>query len=429
MYLHVHKESIQLSFFYEIELASRTFQNTMSSRCSSTISWTLIFLMMSLASVQPSQFFSLAIHQKKNHVKPIIRNCNHNRLISNRRGISAWVPNQTPFRNVKRILSQNFISNGGADGSILAPFALGGYLSTGQCNHPWYDRNSNSNKNNIDAIQHSRNIHSILQLSRGGGSTDAGNNGANHHENEKTNISKKMKKITYAVSLSLIITMIALKKDAILSFDFKGELAKQLEILSSMGTKGLITYIISFLLWELIVGVTTPVETAAGMAFGFQKGILANAIGKTSGAILAFLIGRFVLKDYVTEKLQDNEYMDLVKHSITERPIRVALIWRFSFLPEQIKNFGLAILPVQTWQFVTAVLLHGFPFTLLWTFMGNEMGLVVKGVVDQPSKILKLLIVGVNVLGFFVSPSLVAMWVKGLRDEKIKRDEMKGKAK
>mmetsp|Transcript_10249 Transcript_10249/g.15403 ORF Transcript_10249/g.15403 Transcript_10249/m.15403 type:complete len:196 (+) Transcript_10249:1083-1670(+) len=189
-----------------------------------------------------------------------------------------------------------------------------------------------------------------------------------------------------------------------------------------MGTKGIVLYVFAFMAWELIVGVTTPVETAAGMAFGMKNGVIANAIGKTSGAILAFLLGRFVLRDYVTMKLKDNEYMDLVKDSIAKRPVRVALVWRFSPLPEQIKNFGLAILPVKTWQFTVAVLSHGFPFTLLWTFMGNEMGLLVKGLVDGPSKVLKILIAGVYVLGFFVSPSLVGLWVKGLRDEKMKRE-------
>lgn len=243
--------------------------------------------------------------------------------------------------------------------------------------------------------------------------------------NDDKNGGKKLldgKKIGTGITMSLLITLMVLNRDAIRAFNFKEELAKQLDVLSSMGNKGLVTYIFAFMIWELVVGVTTPVETAAGMAFGFKKGILANAIGKTSGAILAFLLGRFVLKDYVTRKLEGNEYMDLVQDSITKTPIRVALIWRFSFLPEQIKNFGLAILPVKTWQFISAVLFHGFPFTLLWTFMGNELGLVVKGVVDKPSKILKFLIAGVYVFGFFISPSLVGLWVKGLRDEKMKRD-------
>lgn len=153
------------------------------------------------------------------------------------------------------------------------------------------------------------------------------------------------------------------------------------------------------MVWEITVGVTTPVETAAAMAFGLQNGILANAIGKMSGAVMAFCLGRFVFEKKVSQKLKGNEYMELVKDSIQKNPIRVSLIWRFSFLPEQIKNFGLAVLPVKTWQFLVAVVLHGFPFTVLWSFMGNEMGMLVKGVVSEPSQILKVLIGGVYVFG------------------------------
>jgi hypothetical protein len=67
--------------------------------------------------------------------------------------------------------------------------------------------------------------------------------------------------------------------------------------------------------------------------------------------------------------------------------------------------------------------MHGFPFTVLWTFVGNEMGLIVRGVMDSPSRTLKILISGVYVFGFFVSPSMVGLWVKGLRDEKMKKVE------
>ena len=258
----------------------------------------------------------------------------------------------------------------------------------------------------------------LLSASRRGGGGEDKHIQSNDEDNSR---SKLKKNIGIVITLSSIVTLFLLNRDALATFNFKEELAKQLDELSSMGRRGLITYILGFMLWELVVGVTTPVETAAGMAFGFKNGVIVNAIGKTSGAIGAFLLGRFVLRDYVTKKLEDNEYMDLVKDSIIKRPIRVALIWRFSFLPEQIKNFGLAILPVKTWQFVSAVLLHGFPFTLLWTFMGNEIGMVVKGVLAQPSKILKILTAAVYVFGFFISPSMVGLWIKGLRDEKLKR--------
>jgi len=114
------------------------------------------------------------------------------------------------------------------------------------------------------------------------------------------------------------------------------------------------------------------------MAFGFTRGAIANGIGKIGGSLLAFAIGRFILRDFVMSKLQGNEYLDLIERSIQKGPIRVALIWRLSPLPEFMKNFGLALLPLKMSHFAIAVLLHGLPFTLLWSFMGNEMGLVVR---------------------------------------------------
>ena len=169
----------------------------------------------------------------------------------------------------------------------------------------------------------------------------------------------KLKKIVLPTILSALTIFLALNRRAIAAYNFKEELASGLDALAGLGTPGLVMYIFAFMFWEITVGVTTPVETAAGMAFGLKKGIMANAIGKTCGAVIAFLLGRYVLKDLVEKKLEGNELMELVQDSIIKNPVRVALIWRFSFLPEQIKNFGLAVLPLKTWQFISAVLMHG----------------------------------------------------------------------
>jgi len=255
---------------------------------------------------------------------------------------------------------------------------------------------------------------------RGGANT---NSVDTNDDNAPSPNNSKRNKIVMAFILSSLIATGVYNREAIASFDFKGKLASNLDTFASKGTRGLVMYTLAFMLWEITVGVTTPVETAAGMAFGLKQGFIANAIGKVSGATIAFLLGRYVLKDAVESKLEGNEYMELVQDSIVRTPVRVALIWRFSFLPEQIKNFGLAVLPVKLWQFVLAVCMHGLPFTTLWSFLGNEMGLIVRGVVDGPSRTLKILMGGVYVFGFFISPSMVGLWIKGLRDEKLKKDE------
>eukprot|EP00559_Dactyliosolen_fragilissimus_P005068 CAMPEP_0184855152 /NCGR_PEP_ID=MMETSP0580-20130426/467_1 /TAXON_ID=1118495 /ORGANISM="Dactyliosolen fragilissimus" /LENGTH=191 /DNA_ID=CAMNT_0027349593 /DNA_START=662 /DNA_END=1237 /DNA_ORIENTATION=- len=181
---------------------------------------------------------------------------------------------------------------------------------------------------------------------------------------------------------------------------------------------GLVIYALGMVAWEATVGVTTPIETAAGIAFGFTRAAIASACAKVTGAVIAFCLGRYLLAERIQAKLEGNEYATLMQESFGKNPIGVALIWRFSFLPEFVKNFGLALQPLKIWQFAVAVILHGVPFTLLWSFMGNEMGLVLRGTVSQPSKILKILLGGVYVFGFFISPSLVGLWIKSLRENK-----------
>jgi uncharacterized membrane protein YdjX (TVP38/TMEM64 family) len=171
-----------------------------------------------------------------------------------------------------------------------------------------------------------------------------------------------------------------------------------LDKLNRAGNAGLILYATILCVWTITVGITTPVETAAGFAFGAKRAILANAIGTIGGALIAFLLGRFIVYDAVQEKMNDNEIMTLVGESVTERPLLVALMVRLSPLPEPVKNLGMSVLDIKTRFFALSVLLHGLPFTCLWSCMGAEMARVISlGV--APSAKLKALISGTTWFG------------------------------
>mmetsp|Transcript_13467 Transcript_13467/g.20481 ORF Transcript_13467/g.20481 Transcript_13467/m.20481 type:complete len:327 (-) Transcript_13467:69-1049(-) len=179
-------------------------------------------------------------------------------------------------------------------------------------------------------------------------------------------------------------------------------------------------YVFCMLLWTMTIGITTPVETAAGMAFGVRRGILCNALGKMGGATMSFILGRNYIYDYVTRKLADNEILQLVQESIQGNPLGVSLLIRFCPLPEFAKNFGLSILPVQTKWFVLAVLIHGLPYTLLWTSMGAETVRVMRG--GAPSLTFGLVLTVVTWFGILVPPPIIGLWIKGLRAKQQKRN-------
>ena len=113
--------------------------------------------------------------------------------------------------------------------------------------------------------------------------------------------------------------------------------------------------------------------------------------------------------------MEDNEWMAKIDKSFQSHPFSVALIWRFSPLPEFVKNIGPSLVPtLKTRYQVMATLVHGLPFTVLWSMMGQEAAAVARG--KGASVFLKRMVAAISWIGLFVSPSLFGWWIKGLGD-------------
>lgn len=191
-----------------------------------------------------------------------------------------------------------------------------------------------------------------------------------------------------------------------------------LDRLNTAGIRGLILYTFLLWIWTMTAGITTPIETAAGMAFGPIKGIIASGIGKAMGAVTGFVLARYMFYEVVQSKVvKGNEFLEAMEESIQETPLRVCLLSRFSPLPEFVKNCGMAVMPVDKRWFYLSVLLHGFSFTCLWTCMGAETAAVLRGC--PPSAALKRLLAGATWIGFG-APIGIAAWLKSLKEKQEK---------
>lgn len=193
-----------------------------------------------------------------------------------------------------------------------------------------------------------------------------------------------------------------------------------LDRMNAAGPAGLIGYAVLFMLWEMTLGITTPIETAAGVAFGAVPGILASGSGKFLGALFTFLLARYKYAKTVRKKMERNELLSLMEESVEETPFRVALLCRFSPLPELVKNAGMGVLPVPKRSFIASLIIHGFSFTCLWSFMGAETANVLRG--GPPSSALKALMTGATWIGFG-APVFIGLWIKSLKDKQKARRE------
>ena len=176
-------------------------------------------------------------------------------------------------------------------------------------------------------------------------------------------------------------------------------------------------YTLAMALWETLGMSTIPVETAAGMVFGWS-GFYWSAIGKLLGACLAFGLGRGALSTMVNNKLSSNTFLQLVQTSTEENPLLVLILMKLSCFPETVKNFGSSILkPIKWWMFILGTALHGWTFTALWTYLGVDTAARIKDTTDSlpPNLRLQTLLTLALINGCVVSPLSMMYWIRSLK--------------
>ena len=198
------------------------------------------------------------------------------------------------------------------------------------------------------------------------------------------------------------------------------------------GHMGILYYIFGLACCETFGVTTCPIEISGGFVYGIRNGFCINAGGKILGSMIAYTVGRTFLSSKIQSKLlsnnteeyqpdlvennkkdnkKSNEIMKLVQTCVTEEPFTTALVLRFSFFPQLVKNLMLSIMEPIHWRlFIGVYCLQVLPFTLLFTCVGYDSAQRLRIPDLQVNYILSGSILLSTLYGVFGAPSLVAFW-------------------
>ena len=134
------------------------------------------------------------------------------------------------------------------------------------------------------------------------------------------------------------------------------------------------TYI---LIYIVLTGLSIPSATGltliGGAVFGFRTGIVVILIASTLGAICAFILARYVLRDYVQTKF--SQQLQQINRGVEEEGafylfgLRVAPV-----VPYFVVNFVMALTPIRIWTYYWVTQLGMLPGTILYVNSGKELG-------------------------------------------------------
>ena len=111
---------------------------------------------------------------------------------------------------------------------------------------------------------------------------------------------------------------------------------------------------------------------AGGFLFGIGRGIVFVSIGATLGATLAFLVGRYLLRGWVVEKVGHNPKFQALDDAVAREGWKMVLLMRLCpIFPFGVTNYCLSVSRVTVREYVAASWIGMLPAMLVLVYIGS----------------------------------------------------------
>ena len=124
----------------------------------------------------------------------------------------------------------------------------------------------------------------------------------------------------------------------------------------------------------LTLGAGFVFANAFGLGPGLLLGTLAVFFGASAGAIVSFVIGRFLLRGWVSRLTQKYTIFNALDKALAQKGFRIMVLLRLSpIIPFNALNYIAGVTAVGFWEYVWA-LFAILPGTILYVFLGASAG-------------------------------------------------------
>lgn len=162
----------------------------------------------------------------------------------------------------------------------------------------------------------------------------------------------------------------------IVNYNFYPQLFLQdvLQWIDSLGTSGAITFIIIYILATVAFFPGAILTLGAGVLFGAVWGSIYVFIGATIGATCAFLVGRYLARNWVIGKIADQPNFQAIDRAVAQAGLKIVLLTRLSpVFPFNLLNYAFGITGVSFKDYVIGSV-GMIPGTIMYVYIGYLVG-------------------------------------------------------
>lgn len=149
-------------------------------------------------------------------------------------------------------------------------------------------------------------------------------------------------------------------------------LEQALQWVENLGTLGPVVFILIYILACILFIPGSALTLGAGLLFGVIKGSILVSIASTLGATAAFLVGRYIARDWVAKKIEGNEKFKAIDEAVAEEGWKIVGLTRLSpAFPFSLLNYAYGLTKVSLPQYVIASWIGMMPGTVLYVYLGS----------------------------------------------------------
>jgi uncharacterized membrane protein YdjX (TVP38/TMEM64 family) len=192
--------------------------------------------------------------------------------------------------------------------------------------------------------------------------------------------------MTFLSEIDLALAQESIKAS---SPSFLAFLQNTLQWINGLGALGGVVFIAIYILATLAFLPAAILTLGAGVIFGVIWGSLYVFIGATLGAVAAFLVGRYVARGWVKEKISSYKKFANIDQAVSKEGLKIVFLIRLSPLfPFNLLNYALGVTSVSLKDYFLASV-GMIPGTIMYVYLGHLAGdLALIGNKSQPDNMI-----------------------------------------
>ena len=189
----------------------------------------------------------------------------------------------------------------------------------------------------------------------------------------------KCLKIGLLISLGIILVATPAQAQEVATssgFNFNPQelLRNGLQWVENLGAIAPIAFILIYIIATVAFLPGSILTLGAGVLFGIFEGSIYVFLGATIGATLAFLVGRYLARGWISQKIEGKQKFRAIDRAVGKEGFKIVLLTRLSpVFPFNLLNYGLGVTGVSLKDYVLASV-GMIPGTIMYVYIGSLAG-------------------------------------------------------